>query len=130
MRKLIIEPTNYSPEVVFDPENNIYHITGESRPPDVREFYDQVISWLNDFSSYLSRTDVEKNPVTFNFNLEYFNSSSGKLILDMFKILAALHKNGINLSVNWHFEKEDVDMLEVGKEMSKIVKLPFEYVES
>ena len=130
MRKLIIEQTNFSPEVVLDPESNIYSISGESRPPDVREFYDQIISWLNDFSSYLNKTDVKKDPVTFNFNFEYFNSSSGKLILDICKILAALRKEGISLTVNWHFEKEDVDMLEVGKEMSKIVKIPFDYVES
>jgi len=130
MRKLIIEQTNYSPEVVLDPENNIYHISGESRPPDVREFYDQIISWLNDFSSYLNKADVKKDTVTFNFNFEYFNSSSAKLILDICKILAVLRKDGIDLAVNWHFEKEDVDMLEVGKEMSKIVKFPFDYVES
>ena len=130
MRKLIIDQTPSSPKVILDPEKNIYLISGESRPPDVREFYDQILSWLDDFSLYLLKSNGIKDPITFNFNFEYFNSSSGKLILDICKILAGLHSKGINITVNWHFEKEDVDMLEVGKEMSKIVKFPFEYVES
>jgi hypothetical protein len=130
MRKLIIEKTSSSPKVVLDPEKRIYLISGESRPPDVREFYGQILTWLQEFSSYLTNPDYNKEPVVFNFNFEYFNSSSGKLILDICKVLAGLRLKGINLTVKWYYEKEDGDMLEVGKEMSGIVKFPFEYVES
>ena len=130
MRKLIIEKTSYSPQVVLDPDNNVYLITGESRPPDVREFYDQILSWLQDFSLYIIGPDSKKDPVIFNFNFEYFNSSSGKLILDICKLLAGLRLKGINIIVKWYHEKDDEDMLEVGKEMSRIVKFPFEYIES
>jgi hypothetical protein len=130
MRKLIIDQTSCSPKVILDPEKKIYQISGESRPPDVREFYDQILSWLNDFSLHLTKQEGKKDPVTFSFNFEYFNSSSGKLILDICKVLARLRSKGINITVKWHFEKEDYDMLEVGKEMSKIVKFPFEFIES
>ena len=130
MRKLIIEKTSYSPQVVLDPDNNVYLITGESRPPDVREFYDQILSWLQDFSLYIIGPDSKKDPIIFNFDFEYFNSSSGKLILDICKLLAGLRLKGINIIVKWYHEKEDEDMLEVGKEMSRIVKFPFEYIES
>ena len=130
MRKLIIDKTSGTPKVILDPENKIYQISGESRPPDVREFYNQILSWLNDFSLYLLESDDIKDPVIFKFNFEYFNSSSGKLILDIFKVLAGLRMKGCNIVVKWFYEKEDVDMLETGKEMSQIVKFPFEYVEA
>ncbi|MCX6255829.1 MAG: SiaB family protein kinase [Bacteroidia bacterium] len=130
MRKLIIDQTPSSPKVILDPETKIYHISGESRPPDVREFYDQVLLWLDDFGLYLIKSDDKKDPVIFNFSFEYFNSSSGKLILDICKVLAGLRSKGINIIVNWHFEKDDIDMLEVGKEIARIVKFPFEFVES
>lgn len=128
MRKLIIEQKPSSPKVILDPEKKIYLISGESRPPDVREFYGQILEWLEDFSSYLIKADDKREPVTFNFNFEYFNSSSGKLILDICKILARLRSKGINITVNWHFDGDDDDMLEAGKEMSRIVKFPFEFV--
>ena len=130
MRKLIIEKTSNSPKVILDPDNNTFLIEGESRPPDVREFYSQVISWLQDFSQYLAGQDPVDEKLVFNFNLEYFNSSSAKMILDICKILSALNAKGINISVRWYFEREDGDMLEVGREMARIVKLPFEFVEA
>jgi hypothetical protein len=46
MRKLIIDQTPNSPKVILDPEKKIYEISGESRPPDVREFYDQILNWM------------------------------------------------------------------------------------
>jgi len=130
MRKLIINQTSSSPKVILDPEKKIFEISGESRPPDVQEFYEQILSWLDDYSLHLIKSDDKKDPVTFNFNFEYFNSSSGKFILDICKVLARLRSKGINIIVNWHFENDDADMLEVGKEISKIVKFPFEYIET
>ncbi|MEI6047511.1 MAG: SiaB family protein kinase [Bacteroidota bacterium] len=130
MRKLIIDKTFGTPNVILDPEKKIYLISGESRPPDVREFYQQILSWMEEFGSYLIKSEDKKDPVVFNFNFGYFNSSSGKLILDICKVLAGFRLKGFNVIVNWHHEKEDVDMREAGKEFSKIVKFPFEFIES
>lgn len=128
MRKLIIDQKQNSPKVILDPENKVYMISGESRPHDVREFYEPIISWLDDFSMHLINSPEKEEPVMFNFDFEYFNSSSGKLILDICKTLAKLRQKEVNVSVNWHYEKEDYDMLEAGKEFSSIVKFPFEFV--
>jgi hypothetical protein len=130
MRKLIIDQTSYSPKVILDPENKIYEISGESRPPDVREFYDQILNWMDDFSLQLIKADAKTEPVAFTFNFGYFNSSSGKLILDICKVLARLRARGMNVKVNWYFEKDDVDMLAVGQEISRIVKFDFDYIET
>jgi hypothetical protein len=130
MRKLIIDQTPNSPKVILDPENKIYEISGESRPPDVREFYDQIINWMDDFSLQLVKSDDKKEPVRFIFNFGYFNSSSGKMILDICKVLARLQARGMNVTVDWHYEKDDVDMMEVGQEISRIVKFPFAYTET
>ena len=42
--------------------------------------------------------------------LEYFNTSSSKCLLDLFKKLEALD----SLSVHWYFDSDDEDMLEAG----------------
>jgi len=128
--KLIISKTDTTPEVVLDPEKKIFFISGESRPSDVREFYSQIISWLIDFRQEFTQSNDRQDPLIFSLNLEYFNSSSAKLILDICKIVSSLKLNGFNVTINWYFDKEDVDMLEVGKEISEIVKVPFEYIVS
>lgn len=130
MRKLIIEKTSSSPQVILDPESKIYMISGESRPQDVRAFYDQILSWLKEFSMFLHNSGYDGEEIVFKFNFEYFNSSSGKMILDICKVLAGLRSKGINIIVRWVHETEDGDMLEAGKEISRIVKFPFEYLQS
>jgi hypothetical protein len=51
------------------------------------------------------------------------------MILDICKVLSRLHAREMNVTVNWHYEKDDVDMREVGQEISRIVKFPFVYTE-
>jgi hypothetical protein len=130
MRKLIIEKTSITPRVVLDPEKNLFLIAGESRPHDVREFYGPILSWLEEYGNHLLGLEDIKDPFVFCFEFAYFNSSSAKMILDLCKYLVSLSNKGINLQVKWYHEQGDGDMLEVGKEMSRIIKFPFEYIES
>jgi hypothetical protein len=127
MRKLIVDQTSSSPLVVLDPIEKRYEISGESRPPDVAGFYSEILNWIDDYSYYLIKTK-EEDPVDFNFDFEYFNSSSAKYILDFCKKIADVRSKGKNINVRWHYEDDDKDMLEVGKEMSRMSKLPFEYI--
>ena len=129
MRKLFIEQTASSPKVMLDPGNNFFEISGESRPPDVAAFYNEILSWFDDYSKFLSRSQQESTQPVFNLDFEYFNSSSAKYILDFCKMIAGMRSKGSDLTVKWHYEPDDMDMLEAGKEISRISKLPFEYVQ-
>lgn len=128
MRKLIIDPSGSSPKVILDPDKNIFEISGESRPADVATFYEEIINWMNDFSHHLSKYHESREPVTFNLDFEYFNSSSAKYILDFCKQIGNARSKGKEIQVRWHYDDDDMDMLEVGREMSRLAKFPFEYV--
>jgi len=128
MRKLIVKRTSNSPDVYLSPEENRFEISGESRPPNVPLFYGEIIDWLSDFSYYLSGLQGKKDPVEFNLDFNYFNSSSAKYILDFCKQVAHLNAKGENVKIKWHYETDDIDMIEVGQELSRIAKIPFEYV--
>jgi len=129
MRKLIINKSLNSPEVHFDPDNKRFEITGESRPSNVYAFYDELIRWVDEYSVYLSDLNEREEKVEFNLDLNYFNSSSARYILDFCKKIATLHSKCGNVKVRWHYEADDVDILEAGREMSRMAKIPFEYVE-
>jgi len=129
MRKLIIDQTTNSPGVILDPENSKFEISGESRPPDVGNFYGEILRWMDDYSQHLVRSYESKDPVVFNFNLEYFNSSSAKYILDFCKQIATVRLKGKDMTVKWNYEADDMDMLEVGREMSRMAKFPFEFIQ-
>jgi len=128
MRKLIIDQTSSSPKVILDPEKRVFEISGESRPPDVGEFYGEIMDWMKDYSHHLVNTRDDRDSVVFSFDLEYFNSSSAKYLLDFCKQIAQVQSKGKDVMVKWHYEDDDMDMLEVGREMSRMAKLPFEFV--
>jgi hypothetical protein len=114
IRTLIIKETDCTPRVILDPHKNTFEISGESRPHDVSKFYPDILKWLDDFDRQLAKQIKVPDPIVFNFNFEYFNSSSAKYILDFCRNLVNLHARGINITVKWHYEEDDEDMLETG----------------
>lgn len=128
MRKLVIGRTSSSPSVILDADANRFEISGESRPPDITTFYGEIIKWIEDFNQYLLQSKIDGEYV-FNLDFEYFNSSSAKYILDFCKKIENIKQKGTNISIRWHYELEDTDMLEVGREMSRMAKLQFEFIE-
>jgi hypothetical protein len=132
MEKLIIEPTGNSPRIVLDPENKLFEFSGESRPENVRKFYLPILEWLESYTKDQEKlNDADRaTGLQCQFNFEYFNSTSAKYILDIFKSLNAISALGIDLEIKWLYEEDDEDMLEVGQEMSRMSKLTFEYIKS
>lgn len=132
MEPLIIQTGEITPGIIFDPNTNFYEITGESRPESVREFYQPVLDWLENYATELkSENTQEEKPsgIVINFKLEYFNSSSAKYFLDIIKsLISNFYSMGIDIKVHWHFEEGDEDMQEAGEELSHMVKFPFKYL--
>ena len=127
MEKLTLAPTLNTPSISLDPVGNKFELKGESRPENVRKFYLPILEWLEKFAAEVSGKDSSA-PLYFSFNFEYFNSTSAKYILDIFKILNSINKAGNEVKVSWHYEEDDEDMYEVGMEMSRMAGIPFEYV--
>lgn len=129
MEKKILPATDNTPEVVLDPDNRIFQISGESRPEDKPAFYNPILQWLDEFGQHLTKQEDSDTAYEFNLNFEYFDSLSAKFILDICKNLSRLRSDGNSIYLKWHYEKDDEDMQEVGKQMSRISKLPFDFVE-
>ena len=65
----------------------------------------------------------------FEFKLEYFNTASSKLILDVLTKLEDVKNSGKAITVLWYFYDDDEDMEEAGEEFSELVDLEFEFKE-
>ncbi|MEN9998605.1 MAG: hypothetical protein RI922_1595 [Bacteroidota bacterium] len=121
MEKLILEASAKTPEVVFDPVAGTLLLKGRSIPENSIEFYKPLNDWIDGYAANPGAQTV------IEMKLEYFNTSSSKCILDLFKKLEKL--NGTDVSVNWYFEEDDEDMEEAGEDYQAIIKLPFKMIE-
>ena len=134
MDALIIDRSDFSPKVVLDPVNNIFEISGESRPENTSKFYVPILTWLEQYLNFLY---WEKDkfgasaPHIFEFKFDYFNSTSAKFIMDVLMQLDKMASDGYNVQAKWHYDKRDEDMKESGEEFSRLLKkLPMSFIET
>lgn len=122
MEKLFIEGAEDTPKIVLDPENGIFEISGRSLPEDVREFYAPVLSWLDQLA------EATSGKIEFLFKLEYFNTASSKLILDILLKLDDIYSEGTAMEVKWYYFEMDEDLMEAGEEYAELVEIPVELI--
>ena len=123
METVTIEGTPKTPTINFDMQKGLLEIKGRSIPENSIEFYKPLVDWLEKYST------SPKPQTNVNIQLEYFNTSSSKCILDVFKKLEAIHKNGSEIVINWYYETDDEDMLEAGEDYQAIINVPFKMIE-
>ncbi len=111
-----------TPTVILDKAENQFEISGRSLPEDVAAFYEPILEWLNDYA------DEPNEKTVFDFKLEYFNTASSKLLLDVLLKLEDMVDDGNDVLVRWHYPSDDEDMEEAGEEYADIVEVPFEQV--
>ena len=118
-----IEGTDESPEVILDKTANEFVFKGKSLPEDVKEFYNPILTWIEEYAKDPNDSTV------IEFNMEYFNSASSKQILDILERFAVIKENsGKEVAVRWHFMEDDEDMEDAGESYSDIVDVPFELI--
>ena len=123
MDTISIEGTPKTPEVSFDHEKGALRLKGRSIPENSIEFYKPLVDWLESYSG-------SPQPKTVcDIQLEYFNTSSSKCLLDLFKTMEGMSKDGNEIIINWYYEEDDEDMLEAGEDYQSIINVPFKMIE-
>ncbi len=121
MEVINIQGTDDTPNVTLDKDSNNFVISGRSLPEDVNMFYEPIMKWIDAYS------ESPNEKTEFNFKLEYFNTASSKIILDILLKFEEIFENDHDVVIKWHYHEEEEDMLEAGEEYADIVEIPFEY---
>jgi hypothetical protein len=114
MNALSIAATKFTPEILFDAEKNSLHIKGESYPENAGAFFNPLFQWIE---SYLDHS-AGKNTVV-NIELYYFNSSSSKMLMNMFELFDKAVGDGENIILNWIYKESDSDSIEFCEEFGE-----------
>lgn len=118
MEKYILEPTFKTPRVELDKNSERLVISGRSLPENAEEFYNKITFWLQEyFRSPNSKT-------TFVFKLNYYNTASSKMILEIFKLFKSALDKGVELEIIWGHDKNDEEVKEDGGDFAEIVGIP------
>lgn len=122
MDPLLIEATEDTPRISFDPEKGNFEISSRSLPENAGSFYSGIVEW---FKNYVAQAK-DNNLISFHF--DYVSTSSTKQLIPLFTLINELSLKR-KVTVEWKYDLGDSDMLETGKRLQKLCKVPFQYKE-
>jgi hypothetical protein len=123
MKNLIFEATKHTPRINFDHSSGIFEISGRSIPENAYEFYKPILEWLDAY-----RLQPQEKTI-LRVYLEYYNTSSSKYYLDIFRKFEAIYKEPYEVLIEWYYDQDDEDdedMMKAGEDYSSKLKVPFE----
>ncbi|MGD2035421.1 MAG: DUF1987 domain-containing protein [Bacteroidales bacterium] len=119
MERIYRESTASLPLIDFMPEGNL-KIEGRSIQEDAVGFFSPLIEFVD---------ALNVSNVILDINLEYFNTSTSKKLLDLFRHLET-NDNIQNILINWYFEEGDDDSLETAEIYEEcLLRIDFRYHE-
>lgn len=127
MIKYTVDGSEKTPAISLDGDRGVIEIRGKSVPEDSFKFFQPMKNWLDE---YMHKPAPSTEVIVA---LEYFNTSSAKVLLEVFKLMNQLHKTGqTQMNIRWVYEVDDDDMLEAGHDYQRTIDVPihFEAIEA
>lgn len=122
MERYFVEGTKMTPEILLDSQSSLYSIKGNSRPENPMVFYKPVFEWLG------SHFDSTSSKTVFTLQMDYFNTSTSKVLLDLFEFFEEKSKDK-DIHVVWQYQSGDEEMMEAAEELFNLVDISFELKE-
>ena len=113
MEDLHVIATENTPEIIGNSQTGELSISGKCYPTNSLEFCGPLKTWLKQ----LFDQGLESHNLILD--LEYFNTSSSVILLDLMK---SFKKNNSLNQIVWIFEEEDAEMIEAGEEYNLILR--------
>ena len=122
--KLELPLTESTPYVLIDEEAGYIRFKGECYAENIIEFFKDTTDWL---TRYLA-SDFKS--LIFDCELEYFNSSSSKLLYNMLRSMDTRAGHGKDVTVNWYVVEGNDVIIEQGEDFKdELTKLKFNIIE-
>jgi hypothetical protein len=121
MEKISIEPTKKSLEVECSP--GYFKLSGNSILSDPRKFFKPIVEWVEEY------IQDPKDVTTIDLKLEYVDTASVQSVFDIMRMFKPLQEQEKEVAVNFYFEFDDPELLELGEIMEGRLGIKFNFIE-
>ncbi|MCG8996042.1 biofilm regulation phosphoprotein SiaC [Laribacter hongkongensis] len=119
MQDIHLTGTTSTPAIDTDWTSGRVSLRGDSYPEDAFEFFDPLLTWIN---RYLAEIQA---PLTLELSLLYINTSSIRMLMDLFDDMESAHQAGKAVSLAWHYDAENERVAELAEEFREDCSFPF-----
>jgi hypothetical protein len=122
MKELSIEKTAKTLEVNCLPGK--INFTGCSITNDPKVFFTPIKNWVRDY------TKKPEKLTEVNLKFDYIDTASVKYVFEILTELKEVNeRKGYSVIVNWFFDYDDPEILELGEIIQSKIGIPFNFVE-
>ena len=122
MEKFEIRGTSKTPTIILDADSGDLLFEGRSNPENASDLYEPVIHWLE---RYVAQPAEETH---LRMNLDFFNTSSSKYILEVLRKIRYLANKNHAFNVTWMYEEDDLEMVDTAESFEMMTGLRFEKI--
>jgi len=122
MESIRIEKTQKAPLFVL--RDGYIRLSGRSIPQNARQLYKICIDWIE---QYVQSPERETK---VDLYFEYIDTSSIRCVVDILAKLSQIPENENNkVEINWYYERDDEDALDLGVYIQAHLKIPFNIIQ-
>lgn len=122
LSELTLAGTTASPSVRCTLEPLCITMQGDSYPENAFELFNPVLQWAE------AALDRSEAPFLVELELIYLNTSSVRIMMELFDILEAAHNAGRKVAIHWYFDAKTPRVAELAEEFKEDLSLPFEII--
>jgi len=105
-------------------EKGIIALRGRSSTNDPQAFFEPVEKWI---SNYL--LDPAEDTM-IHIKLDYIDTASLKYVFEILKSFEIIIDRNKSVHVNWYYENNDPELLELGEIVCSKIKIPTRFIEA
>jgi hypothetical protein len=120
MNNLTIQGSQSTPFVTADWTQGLLSMQGDSYPENSYEFFGPITDWIDRF---LQQTQA---PLRLELRLVYMNTSSVKVMMDIFDLLEEFHGKGRQVRVDWYYDPRNERVVDLADEFREDCTFPFQ----
>jgi SiaC family regulatory phosphoprotein len=118
MNDINIIGTQSTPNIQTNWQDGWLEMSGDSYPENSYEVFAPVLAWIEAFLE-------QKRPFSLKLRLLYLNTSSIKIMMEIFDALQAAFDDSQQVSVEWLYENGNQRVAELAEEFKEDCSFPF-----
>lgn len=123
MEPFVLSATEHTPAIRLDPAQGLMEIRGRSIPENADRFFTPLHGIVEQYATAPQATSL------LRVELTYFNSSTAKYLLDLFRQWEDLHASGRSqVRMEWLHARHDADMAEAGEDYRALLEFPVKLI--
>jgi hypothetical protein len=122
MDNIYVEKSKKTPLIHINLKENKFLIKGPSFSENIVDIYNPIIDWID---TNIPNLDTE---LVCELYFTVLNSASHKKIFQILIRLNSYLDAGKKIKVQWFYDEDDEDIMEMGEDLTELINIPFEII--